>query len=59
MPVKLEVEGLDSFGDGTETLEVSEFRQHVPGFLEVVNRCHLPEYPVAVCASRSSACLVR
>jgi hypothetical protein len=26
MPVKLEVEGLDSFGDGTGTLEVSEFR---------------------------------
>jgi len=26
MPVKLEVEGLDSFGDGTATLEVSEFR---------------------------------
>jgi hypothetical protein len=26
MPVKLEVEGLGSFGDGTGTLEVSEFR---------------------------------
>ena len=26
MPVKLEVEGLDSLGDGTGTLEVSEFR---------------------------------
>jgi hypothetical protein len=26
MPVNLEVEGLDSFGDGTGTLEVLEFR---------------------------------
>jgi hypothetical protein len=32
MPVKLEVEGLDSFGNGTGTLEVSEFRHVSLGF---------------------------